>query len=110
MKLDEPKTIRLMIRICVLGLILLACVDFFFHHHEHFPHKDVHIDAWPFFYPIFGFVVCVAMVWVAKKVVGHVLMRSDQYYSEKKPESDAAKDATATDGQADHGHDGEAKP
>lgn len=88
MTLDSPRTIRILIRICLVGLVLLAGLDFFFTHHAHFKHQGVMVDAWPFFYPIYGFVTCVAMVWGSKKLLSTVLMRPEIYYHEDGSESD----------------------
>ncbi|NVB42417.1 hypothetical protein G6O69_31630 [Pseudenhygromyxa sp. WMMC2535] len=86
MSLEDPKTIRkLWIGFyVVLGLLVLADPKLLelVHILEHDPHHAAHfiVDGWPEFYPIYGFVCCVVMVVVSKKLVGALLMRPDTYY------------------------------
>lgn len=107
MTLDSPRTIRILIRICLLGLVLLAGVDLFFSHKAHFKHQNVTVDAWPFFYPVFGFAACVAMVWGAKKLFGTVLMRPEAYYRDD-DESESEEEGLLADHASEQpspGHD-----
>lgn len=86
MKLDDPKTIRkLWIGfIVVLGLLVLLDPKTLelIHVLEHDPHHEAAftVDGWPQFYPLYGFLTCVAMVVLSKKVIGKLLMKPDTYY------------------------------
>ena len=80
--LEDPKTIRkLWVGFyVVLGGLALAdpkLWDLILGHEED-PHHAAHfvVDGWPEFYVIYGFVACVAMVVVSKKVIGALLMRA----------------------------------
>lgn len=86
MTLEDPKTIRkLWIGFyVVLGVLVVMDPKIWelLHVIEHDPHHVAHfvVDGWPEFYAIYGFVVCVAMVVISKKVIGALLMRPDTYY------------------------------
>lgn len=49
---------------------------------EHDPHHEPHfvVDGWPVFYALYGFITCLLMVVVSKKLIGALLMRPDTYY------------------------------
>ncbi len=79
---NESRTVRMAIRIAIALLIVLAALDALVRHHRHFEHLGVHVDGWPLFYPIFGFLVCVLMVIFAKKVMGYLLSRDERYYDD----------------------------
>ena len=73
-ELDDPNTVRKILRIfyaICAGLILL---DFVITRHvEH------ELEHWPAFYPLFGFVGCVILVFAAKWM-RILLMRDEHYY------------------------------
>ena len=50
------------------------------HHEAHFFIGEIGIDVLPEFYAVYGFITCVAMVVVSKKLIGKLLMRPDTYY------------------------------
>lgn len=80
MKLEDPKTIRMMWVAFIAILVVLVVLDLMFaHHHTHFT-----IDAWPGFYSWFGFGTCVIMVVASKKVIGWILSKPDTYYDEQR--------------------------
>jgi hypothetical protein len=76
-KLEDPATIRLLwiSSLIVLGLLVIA--DAFVEHHPHFG-----IDGGFGFHAWYGFVVCAAMVFVSKFLVGFFLKRKDTYYDD----------------------------
>lgn len=86
MKLEDPQTIRkLWIGFyAVLGLLVLLDPKVLeaVHVLEPDPHHEPHfgVDGWFEFYVVYGFLTCVAMVVISKKVIGAVLMRPDTYY------------------------------
>jgi hypothetical protein len=49
---------------------------------EHDPHHEARfvVDGLPEFYAVYGFLTCLAMVVVSKKIIGALLMRPDTYY------------------------------
>lgn len=72
--LDEPGNVtRLYHGLWIVGLLLLVG-DFLLHKHE-----DFAFAGWYFFYGVFGFVACVALV-VAAKGLRRLLMRDENYY------------------------------
>jgi len=91
MKLEDPTTIRKLwiafyIALGVLVLLdpkLLEWVHILDHdpdHEAHFYWRSVGVDTLPTFYAVFGFVTCLAMVVISKKLIAKVLMRPDTYY------------------------------
>lgn len=72
--LDRSENVtKLYKRLWIVGLALLS-VDLFVHRHEEFS-----FASWSGFYGIFGFLACVVLVLVAKKL-RLVLMRPEDYY------------------------------
>ena len=82
MNLDDPRVVRRLRRAAIALLAILALLDLVVHHHAHFAGQGIRVDPWPFFYPVYGFLACVAMVWAAKRLVGGLLKRKDTYYDE----------------------------
>lgn len=77
MKLEDPKTIRLLWIVFITILVVLVVADFFVHHHPHFGFDDT-----PAFGAWYGFVSCVVMVVGSKKLIGFFLKRKDTYYDD----------------------------
>lgn len=77
MKLEDPKTIRLLWIVSLIVLALLVIADAFVEHHPHFG-----VDGGFGFHAWYGFAVCTAMVVASKFVVGFFLKRRDTYYDE----------------------------
>jgi hypothetical protein len=81
MKLDEPKSIRVLwvIGLAILALVML--VDLFVHHHTHFEQDGITIDTMPEFYPLYGFAACFLLV-VVSKTLAIALKRKDTFYAD----------------------------
>ncbi|MBA3550237.1 MAG: hypothetical protein H0T76_27495 [Nannocystis sp.] len=77
MKLEDPRTIRLLWIVSLVVLALLVAADGLVEHHPHFG-----IDGSFGFHAWYGFAVCAAMVLVSKFVVGLLLKRRDTYYDD----------------------------
>ena len=72
--LDRSENVTKVYRgLWMIGLAVLS-VDLFLHRHEEF-----RFASWSGFYGIFGFLACVVLVLVAKKL-RLVLMRPENYY------------------------------
>jgi len=71
---DNPKNVKRILIIFYVCCAFLFVLDFVIHRHVIHSWEDL----WGF-YPIFGFVSCVLLVLVAKKMRA-LLMRSEDYY------------------------------
>jgi hypothetical protein len=86
MSLADPKSIKQLWRGFYLLLAVLIVLDpkllELIGVLEHDPHHEPRfgVDGLPEFYPLYGFLACVAMVLVSKLVLGKILMRPDTYY------------------------------
>ncbi len=86
MRLEDPQTIRKLWLGFYVVLAVLVLLDpkllELLHVIEHDPHHEAHfvVDGLPEFYSVYGFITCVAMVVVSKKLLGWLLMRPDTYY------------------------------
>lgn len=72
--LDQPKNIKLILRILYVICGLLFILDFIYHRHT--------LHSWEGFYgfyAIYGFVGCVLLVGIAKEM-RRVVMRGEDYY------------------------------
>jgi hypothetical protein len=84
--LADPKTIRKLWLGFSLVLGLLVLLDpvllEWVHIRKHDPHHEAHfiVDGLPGFYAAYGFLTCILMVVVSKKLIGALLMRPDTYY------------------------------
>ena len=78
---DDPKNIKLLIRIFFVCCAILLIIDLPFIHHRHLSFADgvMPLEGWFGFYAFYGFVACVLLV-LAAKVMRKVLMRSEEYY------------------------------
>ena len=74
--LDEPRNVnRIVYALCaVCGLLLV--IDPLIHKHGPFA-----IEHWLGFYGIFGFLACVALVFIARQL-RRILMRPEDYYDD----------------------------
>jgi len=88
--LDSPQNIRKFI-LCfyaLCGLVLVADLIYsvFFHKHSSFDKELLmhYIDILPTFYGVYGFVACVALVYLSKLMRGwngkRILMRDEDYW------------------------------
>ena len=75
---DDPKHVRLLIRLLFVICTVLFTLDFFIHRHISHP-----FEAFLGFYPVFGFIGCVLLVIIAKWM-RTFLMRPDSYYASGK--------------------------
>ncbi len=81
---DDPANVRLVLRIlfvvCAL-VFLLDVADFVLQllGDADLRHAERPWEGWPGFYPIYGFVACVALVLIAKEL-RKILMRDEDYY------------------------------
>ena len=72
--LDDPRNVDKIVKALVVVCALLLLADLFYHKHVHFA-----FEGWFGFFGIYGFVMCVALVLVAK-LMRKVLMRPEDYY------------------------------
>ncbi len=82
---DNPENIRVVLRIFYAICILLVSLDFVVHRHTEFRWEGL-----PGFYPVYGFVGCVILVFVAKWM-RTFLMRPPDYYDRTELREDAAR-------------------
>ncbi len=73
---DRPENVARLLKGFYAICILLVLADFVFHRHIGFDWEKI-----PAFYAIYGFVACVLLVLIAKKM-RNVVMRKEDYYDE----------------------------
>lgn len=73
---DKPENIQKMLKVFYVLCGLLVIVDFIVHRHIYHDWENI-----PAFYAIYGFVGCVVLVVIAKKM-RNFLMRGEDYYDE----------------------------
>lgn len=74
---DDPKNVRLLLRIFYTVCALLVVADILYHRHS------VHLlEKILAFYPLYGFIACVALVLIATQL-RKILMRDEDYYDDK---------------------------
>ncbi len=73
---DQPENIERLLKGFYAICILLVLADFVLHRHIGFGWEEI-----PAFYAFYGFVACVVLVVIAKKM-RNVLMRKEDYYDE----------------------------
>ena len=71
---DDPRNVARLLRVFYVICALLFLLDFVLHRHVQLAWEDL-----AGFYPVFGFVACVALVLIAKQM-RKVLMRDEDYY------------------------------
>lgn len=74
---DRPENVGRLLKGFYAICVLLVLADFFLHRHIGFAWEKI-----PAFYAIYGFVACVLLVLVAKKM-RNVLMRKEDYYDDR---------------------------
>jgi hypothetical protein len=72
--LDKPSTVTILYGGVWVICALLALADFFYDHHPVFKFEN-----FPVFYGLYGFIVCVGLVFAAK-ALRKVLKRDEDYY------------------------------
>lgn len=73
---DRPENVDRLLKGFYAICILLVLADFIFHRHIGFGWEKI-----PAFYALYGFVACVLLVVIAKRM-RNVLMRKEDYYDE----------------------------
>ena len=73
---DKPETVKRLLNGFYLCCILLVIADFIIHRHTSMDWEKI-----PAFYAIFGFIACVLLVVIAKKMRS-IIMRKEDYYDE----------------------------
>lgn len=81
-KLDDPKVIKLILRIFYICCVLLFLADIVYHRHAV---RDW--EGWWGFYAIYGFVGCVLLVLIAKWM-RKIVMRPEDYYDKQELKGD----------------------
>lgn len=71
---DKPETVNRFLILFYVCLFLLLVADFFIHKHITFPWEGA---IW--FFPVYGFMTCVALIFVAK-IIRHFVKREEDYY------------------------------
>ncbi|MBU1172008.1 MAG: hypothetical protein KKD44_20830 [Proteobacteria bacterium] len=74
---DRPKNVKGFLLVFYLSLVALLIYDFFVHKHDH-----IHMGNAPEFYAVYGFVSCVALIFIAK-VLRLAIKRNEDYYEKK---------------------------
>lgn len=72
---DKPMNVKRLLYGFYTSVVLLICVDLYYHKHSVFPW-----EGYFGFYAVFGFVACVILVIVAKYVLRPLVMRKEDYY------------------------------
>ena len=82
--MEDPKVIRLAKRISVAAVLALFVADFFVHFHAYLGIEigGTAVENIPGFYMVFGFVVSVLLIFLAKGI-GSSLKRREDYYDDE---------------------------
>jgi hypothetical protein len=80
---DNPRNVRLVVRILVTCCAILFGLDFVVHRHVEHPW-----ESFPGFYAIYGFVACVILVMLAREL-RKVVMRDEDYYDQAEGDQDS---------------------
>ncbi|WP_299595297.1 hypothetical protein [uncultured Microbulbifer sp.] len=87
---DNPDNIRKVLRVFYATCFVLFALDFVIHRHTEYRWEGL-----PGFYPVYGFVGCVALVVVAKWM-RTFLMRPEDYYDKRELADDDEPDDIAS--------------
>ena len=71
---DKPENVKRLLYIFYASLVVLLVADFFVHKHADFPW-----EAAPEFFAVYGFVSCVALIFIAK-ILRKIVKRKENYY------------------------------
>lgn len=74
---DNPKNVKLVIRILYVSCFVLFAMDLVIHRHTVHPW-----ESFTGFYAIYGFLACVILVLLAREL-RKVVMRDEDYYDQK---------------------------
>ena len=73
---DKHKNVQRLLCVFYASLLVLLIIDFFIHKHGDFPWEDM-----PEFFAAYGFVSCVALIFIAK-LLRKIVRRKENYYDE----------------------------
>ena len=73
---DKKENVQKFLKVFFASLVVLLIVDFFIHKHPHFSWEGA-----PEFYAVYGFVSCVALIFIAKLL--RLIVRRDEDYYDK---------------------------
>jgi uncharacterized membrane protein YkvA (DUF1232 family) len=71
---DKPENVKRFLGFFYASLVVLLIVDFFIHKHAVFPWEEA-----PDFFAVYGFVSCVALIFIAK-LLRLFIKRDENYY------------------------------
>lgn len=71
---DRPENVKKLLTSFYISLVVLLVVDLFIHKHGDFPWENI-----PDFFAVYGFVSCVALIFIAK-VLRLLIKRDEDYY------------------------------
>lgn len=71
---DNPKNVRRLLMVFYTSLVVLLVSEFFVHMHGDFAWEEM-----PFFFGTYGFVSCVALIYIAK-VLRMFIKRNEDHY------------------------------
>jgi len=71
---DKPENVKKFLGFFYASLVVLLIVDFFVHKHAEFPWEGA-----TNFFAVYGFVSCVALIFIAK-VLRLLVKRDEEYY------------------------------
>lgn len=80
---DNPRNVRLVVRILVGCCIVLFGLDFVLHRHVVHPW-----ESFPGFYALYGFIACVVLVLLARELRKAVMREEDYYEKNNSEQSD----------------------
>jgi hypothetical protein len=80
---DNPRNVRLVVRVLVTCCAILFGLDFLLHRHVEHPW-----ESFPGFYAIYGFIACVILVMLAREL-RKVVMRDEDYYDHEEEDQDS---------------------
>jgi hypothetical protein len=73
---DKHKNVQRLLYVFYGSLLVLLIIDFFIHKHGEFPWEND-----PEFFAVYGFVSCVALIFIAK-LLRKIVRRKENYYDE----------------------------
>ncbi len=71
---DNPKNVKRFLYVFYASLVVLLVIDLFIPKHPHFPWEGA-----PGFFAAYGFVSCVALIFIAK-LLRRIVRRDEDYY------------------------------
>ena len=74
---DKPRNVKILLVFFYLSLVVLLVIDFFVHKHAEFPW-----EGYPDFFAAYGFISCVALIYIAK-LLRLFVKRDENYYDRR---------------------------